>query len=189
MIIIAACPTRRSPLNICVLIFPEWWRSNALSLTVEEGDVCGLIGPNGAGKTTTMRAVSGLQECTRGTVKVDGHELISLGAHYFLYTVLYTVPTLRATRPCAPFQILKLLYRERGSVLALMRRRHQNDRPRFDQPKCLGKRKFVHIFYAALSRASTLGIQSLIGIFWGQRSSHSWQATQALVRAASVIKI
>jgi len=37
--------------------------------------VCGLIGPNGAGKTTTMRAVSGLQECTRGSVKIDGHQL------------------------------------------------------------------------------------------------------------------
>ncbi len=55
--------------------FPEVVAVNDLSLTVEPGDVCGLIGPNGAGKTTTMRAVSGLQECTRGSVKVNGHEL------------------------------------------------------------------------------------------------------------------
>ena len=55
--------------------FPDMVAVNDLSLTVEAGDVCGLIGPNGAGKTTTMRAVSGLQECTWGTVKVDGHEL------------------------------------------------------------------------------------------------------------------
>jgi ABC-2 type transport system ATP-binding protein len=55
--------------------FPEVVAVNDLSLTVEAGDVCGLIGPNGAGKTTTMRAVSGLQECTRGSVKVDGYEL------------------------------------------------------------------------------------------------------------------
>jgi ABC-2 type transport system ATP-binding protein len=55
--------------------FPEVVAVNDLSLTVEAGDVCGLIGPNGAGKTTTMRAVSGLQECTRGSVRVDGHEL------------------------------------------------------------------------------------------------------------------
>jgi len=55
--------------------FPEVIAVNDLSLTVEAGDVCGLIGPNGAGKTTTMRAVSGLQECTRGSVKVGGHEL------------------------------------------------------------------------------------------------------------------
>jgi ABC-2 type transport system ATP-binding protein len=55
--------------------FPEVIAVNDLSLTINAGDVCGLIGPNGAGKTTTMRAVSGLQECTRGTVQVDGREL------------------------------------------------------------------------------------------------------------------
>lgn len=55
--------------------FPGVVAVNDLSLIIEAGDVCGLIGPNGAGKTTIMRAVSGLQECTHGTVKVDGHEL------------------------------------------------------------------------------------------------------------------
>ena len=55
--------------------FPAVVAVNGLSLTLEPGDVCGLIGPNGAGKTTTMRAVSGLQEFTRGSVRVDGHEL------------------------------------------------------------------------------------------------------------------
>ncbi len=57
--------------------FPEVVAVNDLSLTVAAGDVCGLIGPNGTGKTTTMRAISGLQECTRGSVKVGGHELAS----------------------------------------------------------------------------------------------------------------
>lgn len=55
--------------------FPEVIAVNDLSLTIDAGDVCGLIGPNGEGKTTTMRAVSGLQECTRGSVKVGGCEL------------------------------------------------------------------------------------------------------------------
>ena len=57
--------------------FPEVVAVNDLSLTIGAGDVCGLIGPNGAGKTTTMRAISGLQECTRGSVRLDGHELAS----------------------------------------------------------------------------------------------------------------
>ena len=55
--------------------FPEVIAVNDLTLTIAPGDVCGLIGPNGAGKTTTMRAVSGLQEFTRGSVRVAGHEL------------------------------------------------------------------------------------------------------------------
>jgi len=57
--------------------FPEVVAVNDLTLTVAAGEVCGLIGPNGAGKTTTMRAISGLQECTRGSVRVNGHELAS----------------------------------------------------------------------------------------------------------------
>ncbi len=57
--------------------FPAVVAVNGLSLTLDPGDVCGLIGPNGAGKTTTMRAISGLQEFTRGSVRVAGHELAS----------------------------------------------------------------------------------------------------------------
>ena len=57
--------------------FPEVIAVNDLTLALEPGDVCGLIGPNGAGKTTTMRAISGLQEFTRGSVRVGGHELAS----------------------------------------------------------------------------------------------------------------
>ncbi len=55
--------------------FPDVIAVNDLSLTIETGDVLGLIGPNGAGKTTTMRAVTGLQDFTRGSVKVAGHDL------------------------------------------------------------------------------------------------------------------
>ena len=73
--IIAVMPNPLLTIEHLRVDFPEVVAVNDLSLTVEAGDVCGLIGPNGAGKTTTMRAVSGLQECTRGSVKVDGHEL------------------------------------------------------------------------------------------------------------------
>jgi ABC-2 type transport system ATP-binding protein len=55
--------------------FPDVVAVSDLSLTVEAGDVCGLIGPNGAGKTTTMRAVTGLQDITHGTVRVGGIDL------------------------------------------------------------------------------------------------------------------
>jgi len=55
--------------------FPDVVAVNDLSLTLAAGDVCGLIGPNGAGKTTTIRALSGLQEFTRGSVRVAGHDL------------------------------------------------------------------------------------------------------------------
>jgi len=55
--------------------FPDVVAVNDLSLSLAAGDVCGLIGPNGAGKTTTMRAVCGLQETTRGSVRIAGCDL------------------------------------------------------------------------------------------------------------------
>jgi ABC-2 type transport system ATP-binding protein len=55
--------------------FPAVAAVDGLTLEVQAGEICGLIGPNGAGKTTTMRAICGLQESTRGSVKVNGHEM------------------------------------------------------------------------------------------------------------------
>ncbi|HUF41146.1 MAG TPA: ABC transporter ATP-binding protein [Verrucomicrobiae bacterium] len=45
---------------------------NALSLTVEEGEIFGFLGPNGAGKTTTILMLLGLTEPTSGQVSVCG---------------------------------------------------------------------------------------------------------------------
>jgi len=47
---------------------------NAVSMTLNEGDIMGLIGPNGAGKTTFINAVTGLNPPTTGTVKTFGQE-------------------------------------------------------------------------------------------------------------------
>ncbi len=55
--------------------FPGVVAVDNLTLTLGAGEVCGLIGPNGAGKTTTMRAISGLQEFTHGSVSIGGHDL------------------------------------------------------------------------------------------------------------------
>ncbi|BBH22800.1 ABC transporter ATP-binding protein [Paenibacillus baekrokdamisoli] len=43
-----------------------------LSLTIQEGTVVALLGPNGAGKTTTVSMILGLQQPTKGTVKLLG---------------------------------------------------------------------------------------------------------------------
>ena len=45
---------------------------NALSLTVQEGEIFGFLGPNGAGKTTTILMLLGLTEPTSGDVSVCG---------------------------------------------------------------------------------------------------------------------
>lgn len=49
---------------------------NDLSFTVESGEILGFLGPNGAGKSTTMNIITGYISSTRGTVTVDGSEIL-----------------------------------------------------------------------------------------------------------------
>jgi ABC-2 type transport system ATP-binding protein len=45
---------------------------DGLDFVVQPGVVTGFLGPNGAGKSTTMRLIAGLDEPTRGSVRVSG---------------------------------------------------------------------------------------------------------------------
>lgn len=47
-----------------------------ISFTVSEGEILGFLGPNGAGKSTTMNIITGYIAPTKGTVLVDGFDII-----------------------------------------------------------------------------------------------------------------
>ena len=47
-----------------------------ISFSVKEGEILGLLGPNGAGKSTTMNIMTGYISSTKGTVTIDGHEIL-----------------------------------------------------------------------------------------------------------------
>ncbi len=47
-----------------------------LSLTLPPGEPVAILGPNGAGKTTFIRMVATLIEPDRGTLRVDGHDVV-----------------------------------------------------------------------------------------------------------------
>jgi ABC-2 type transport system ATP-binding protein len=47
---------------------------NALSISVNQGEVFGFLGPNGAGKTTTIRMLLGLARPSDGTARIFGHD-------------------------------------------------------------------------------------------------------------------
>jgi ABC-type branched-subunit amino acid transport system ATPase component len=51
-----------------------------VSLTVSEGEICGLIGPNGAGKTTLFDVVSGVRIPEGGRVVLDGRDVTRTSA-------------------------------------------------------------------------------------------------------------
>ncbi|HLP78704.1 MAG TPA: ATP-binding cassette domain-containing protein [Candidatus Paceibacterota bacterium] len=49
---------------------------DAISFSVERGEVLGFLGPNGAGKSTTMRMITGFIPPTSGTVTVGGFDMV-----------------------------------------------------------------------------------------------------------------
>ena len=48
---------------------------DALSFSVERGEVVGLLGPNGAGKSTAVKMITGILRPTSGSVRVSGMEV------------------------------------------------------------------------------------------------------------------
>ena len=48
-----------------------------VSLAIEEGEFFGLLGPNGAGKTTLISIIAGLIRADEGTVRVQGHNVVT----------------------------------------------------------------------------------------------------------------
>ena len=51
---------------------------HGVNLTVNRGEVVTLLGRNGAGRTTTLRAIMGLTDTRKGSVKVNGSETIGM---------------------------------------------------------------------------------------------------------------
>jgi branched-chain amino acid transport system ATP-binding protein len=65
---------------------------SGVTLTVAPGEIVALLGPNGAGKSTLLKAVSGLVRPRAGTIRWDGEDLASVGAHLIVERGLALVP-------------------------------------------------------------------------------------------------
>ena len=48
---------------------------DAISFSVQLGEILGLVGPNGAGKTTTINTILGVLEPTSGSILINGVDL------------------------------------------------------------------------------------------------------------------
>lgn len=54
---------------------------HGVSLEVAEGEIVTLVGGNGAGKTTLMRAISGVQPVSSGSIRFKGEVIDRVDAH------------------------------------------------------------------------------------------------------------
>ena len=50
----------------------EFWAYKDITFSLEKGDMLRIIGTNGAGKSTLLKAISGIMEPTRGSVRRQG---------------------------------------------------------------------------------------------------------------------
>jgi len=46
------------------------------NLDLKPNELVGIIGPNGAGKTTVFNLITGVYKATKGSIKIDGVELV-----------------------------------------------------------------------------------------------------------------
>lgn len=70
-----------------------------VSFEVPEGKIVTLIGANGAGKTTTLRAISGLEKVSGGSVTFKGKEITNTEAHKLVPLGISHVPEGRKIFP------------------------------------------------------------------------------------------
>ncbi|MFM7145279.1 MAG: ATP-binding cassette domain-containing protein, partial [Actinomycetales bacterium] len=68
---------RLTAMGVCVY-FEGVKAVDEVDLVVNKGRISGLIGPNGAGKSTTFNMVNGQLRADRGSVLLEGTELIGL---------------------------------------------------------------------------------------------------------------
>ena len=70
-----------------------------VSLKVSSGEICSVIGPNGAGKTTLMRVISGLIRPVRGSITMQGTDVVATPAHRIVSLGIAHVPENRRLFP------------------------------------------------------------------------------------------
>jgi len=49
-----------------------------ITISIEKGEIVSIMGPSGCGKTTLLNCLSGLDDITSGTIKIEGTQLDSL---------------------------------------------------------------------------------------------------------------
>src|SRR4051812_10293465 len=70
-----------------------------VNLDVRAGEAVGVIGPNGAGKTTLMRVISGLIRPSKGSIAMEGNDVVATASHRIVSLGIAHVPENRRLFP------------------------------------------------------------------------------------------
>jgi len=70
-----------------------------VDLDVRAGEAVGVIGPNGAGKTTLMRVISGLIRAKKGSIAMEGADVLATPPHRIVSLGIAHVPENRRLFP------------------------------------------------------------------------------------------
>ena len=70
-----------------------------ISLDVPDGSIITLVGANGAGKSTTLRSIVGLVKAGKGSITLDGEELLGLSTTDIVSKGITLVPEGRRVFP------------------------------------------------------------------------------------------
>ena len=62
-----------------------------IDLDVAEGELAVIVGPSGCGKSTLLNIVAGLEHCTGGQARIDGHPIAGPGADRGMVFQSYTL--------------------------------------------------------------------------------------------------
>jgi ABC-2 type transport system ATP-binding protein len=81
----AGVPPREAPLQRPVVTVSGLSKTYAsgfhalkgVDLEIRRGEIFALLGPNGAGKTTLISIICGIVNASNGTVRVDGHDVVT----------------------------------------------------------------------------------------------------------------
>jgi branched-chain amino acid transport system ATP-binding protein len=76
---------QEAPVAIEIVDLHAWYGEShilhGVSLSLAKGQVLTVLGRNGAGRTTTLRAIMGLTDSRRGSIKIHGVETIAMPTH------------------------------------------------------------------------------------------------------------
>ncbi len=102
-----------------------------MSLRVKAGEMVGIVGRSGSGKTTFLNQVGCLDKPTRGSLKIDGHEVTTLDEKQlvefrrdhvgFIFQLFYLIPTL-TVRENVELPLIFAKRRDPAKVMEMIRK-------------------------------------------------------------------